>query len=82
MGRDVSDGDPTPTSSLSANSLTASEGHYPATAATTIMIDAWNSQLIHGRPWMDGTSIAGSSAREHMVRLFSAYNYAIKSGIL
>ncbi len=31
---------------------------------------------------MDGTSIAGSSAREHMVRLFSAYNYAIKSGIL
>ncbi|AHI22846.1 hypothetical protein B843_07305 [Corynebacterium vitaeruminis DSM 20294] len=46
------------------------------------MIDAWNSQLIHGRPWMDGTSIAGSSAREHMVRLFSAYNYAIKSGIL
>lgn len=53
--------------------------HLPANMASAPDINAWYRQLVTGREWISkfDTGIAESTAREHMVRLSSAFKWAV-----
>ncbi|AEG81719.1 tyrosine-type recombinase/integrase [Corynebacterium ulcerans] len=62
--------------------LQDSIGAAQAIHTTVTDINKWHLQLINGRPWMDNKTLARTTAREHMVRLSSAFNFAIREGWL
>lgn len=62
--------------------LQDSIGAAQAIHTTVTDINRWHLQLVNGRPWMDNKPLARSTAREHMVRLSSAFNFAIREGWL